>query len=133
MVIWTRSVLPDGLEVEVCSPLSTADTPSLSLVGPAKAKAHCRSLSGNVEAAPPSGLDLLLLSFGFFLELGDPFRLDGLGLEVWFILDGAERRDTRRARTGGGWCRWHAGDGGVAATVMESRVELVISTRARGQ
>jgi len=87
-----KSILPDGLKIQVSSSLASTNTPSLLAVitasSKAKAEAGSRSCAWNVQTASTSVLAITSTvdSFGGF-QFSSAIRLDSLPFQVRSIFD----------------------------------------------
>lgn len=108
-----KSILPDGLQIQIRSSLASTNTPSLLAVvatsSKAEAEAGSRSCAWNVQAASTSGFAItcILDSFGR-LHLGSTIRLDSFPFQVRGIFDCLERRHAGRTRASRGGGRGYA-------------------------
>lgn len=59
-----HSVLPDGFEIQVSPPLSTADAPSLSLIPGRETETDSSSLPWDIQAAPTHSILTILVVLG---------------------------------------------------------------------
>ena len=133
---FTILILPDSLQVEVCSALASAHTPSLLTAVSAltEAKPDARSRAGNVQTASASAVAFsgLLDGLGSCAQLVFPICLDGFPFQIGGILDCLERRHAWRAGSSRGRGGWNTGEGRVASIVIQRRVTF-IETRSCGK